>query len=305
VGRLFISLTYILLSVSSPEAGEIGGGVWRPNPAYEEGLVPEKAPEEHAVLKAANEISVEKRRELSFRLEAYLDNICFRYRTGRINERQAIEAIANPEVFQSTGFILRFLKPKKIIIGIPTAQNREDWRDYGSSHIQHVGRAVGLAENEKPSFVRPGFVRLTKPIVDNGHDLYASENKLLAQRFFLSVAEEAYHIVQDQRTGDLRGSAVISEFLKTDPALTEKIRASQRIPGNDLVNRVADLTSANEADIYAKLLEVLGPEIVPEYFEKIGYEARKMIDRKAIKPSPEPTNLEMSCTELLSVLHKK
>ena len=203
-----------------------------------------------------------------------LDQILISYREGKVGIQEVWEVLTAANFLKGTGFLLRAFPSNKSLTGLADNNNWPAW-------TKMIGRMYVAYPDFKDinNINSPGFVSVEIPNIENSSSQWDPSNKLVNDLFVLAWAEEFYHVAQLLKTGDPQllvpkaprnyKSLGISEYTKTNQ--------------HDYPFQEFDVRYL-EFDVYAKLLEVLGPEIVPKWHTQYsGYSYRIHIDQSKIK----------------------
>lgn len=231
----------------------------------EKALVQLRASPRHAIASARfQSLAPSELRALSYRLEAEVDGILLDAKHKKIALSEAFTKLANPLLLEPLGFLSFNLTPFQILVRIPARESYLLWSGLFRGGFRPP-------QGTESRFPQTGVVYFSRPILQNGHTFDAPENIEVAWAALLGYAEELYHAVQYARGNGYRsgGAHLISHYL-------EGVRGDRYERLSQLYHE--DATDLVEADVYAKLLEVVGPERVhPLYADH--YVERNLIGR--------------------------
>lgn len=236
--------------------------ITRNNDAYWEQREPDLTKSDQTIANSLNRLSPDEKMKASKALEDRIDRILIKYRDGELSIGEALNAIGDPKILEGTGFILRKSLPQKIMTGMPTEENYELWQ-------RAVGGLLSPPRIKDNIVIAPGSVSISLPVIENGFKLTDAPNRCIAEQLFRIYAEEMYHAAQCLRSAIPDEPSAISNYFDRHPALAKQIK-------------MVDVGELAEADVYAKLLEALGPYLVPVRYEN-KYAERKLVNRLDLK----------------------
>lgn len=197
------------------------------------------------------------------RLEADLDAIGNGFRRGQLTLEQAVRRIEDPRLLAGTGQTIA--EARVAIVNAPRT----------AAELEEVAHYMASASHSDGSTVKVGAALLRDGRGGFLPDFHPSGRALDMERLRLNF-EERYHSVQylRERAGQPGWS---SELFRRNPA---------GIPG---------VRMTPESDVYRKLLEVVGPENVPAFYQRL-----MIYPERATVPIPGPQGVLLRLPRLFS-----
>ena len=196
-----------------------------------------------------------------------IDGVLIKYASHKLTVDEAIDAMINVSLFESIGYVF-FVTPSpfQLVSGDKIPDSKFLAAVIGGKSYYRTKLSAGTLGI---SNLLPGVISVEEPNILDEAGLRESEaEQILLKQYLLVLAEEIYHAIQYTLTnyGEYPAShGVLSDFFR-----------SQNF---EILNAMGE--NWVEADVYAKLLETLGSDLVPSWFDEL-YSERSYINRAKV-----------------------